>query len=63
MLTSFRLFSVTYAGAVLFLLFGLGYGYESLLAFSAYGHDALDPAAGLPARPDVPEALYRRWTS
>jgi hypothetical protein len=36
------------------------YGYEALLSFSASGHDALDPAAGLPLRPDSEEALYRR---
>jgi putative Ca2+/H+ antiporter (TMEM165/GDT1 family) len=52
---------VTLAGAVLFLLFGLGYGYEALSSFSSAGHDALDPPAGLPSRPDDPEALYRRW--
>jgi hypothetical protein len=53
---------VTLAGAVLFLLFGLGYGYEALLSFSASGHDTLDPTAGLPTRPDSEDALYgRRW--
>jgi hypothetical protein len=53
------IYPVTLAGAVLFLLFGLGYGYEALLSFSVSGHDALDPVAGLPTRPDSEEALYR----
>jgi hypothetical protein len=51
---------VTLAGAALFLLFGLGYGYEALLSFSVQGHESLDPAAGLPTRPDSEDALYRR---
>jgi hypothetical protein len=51
--------SVTLAGAILFLLFGVGYAYEAMLSFSIQGHEALDPAAGLPLRPDSEDALYQ----